>query len=127
MGKNRIGVLVVDRNPLLCEGLSVLIRLQPDMELVAVTRSPEEVVQLFDRHRPDVILMDSDLPFGAGINAIRSIRSLDPKARILALVAYEWDDSWSEALRSGAWRCIAKDRLNDELVALIRECAKDAG
>jgi DNA-binding NarL/FixJ family response regulator len=116
-----IRLLVVDHNPLLREGLSLLIRLEPDLELVAVAATADEALELFRKHRPDVTLMDLDLPDAAGIRAIEQIRILDPSTPILGLVTYEWDECAEEGIRAGAWGYIAKDRLHDELIPRIRE------
>ena len=65
--------------------------------------------------------MDLDLPFREGIIAIERIREVDPTTHILGLVTSEWDDVGREAVRAGARCCLSKDRLNEELVLLIRE------
>jgi DNA-binding NarL/FixJ family response regulator len=119
---DRIRVLIVDHNPLLREGLSVLIRLHSDMELTGAAESGDESVRLFRNHRPDVILMDLDLPSGSGISTIQAIRAIDPSACLIGLCTYEWDASNPEALRAGACNCLAKDRLNSELIAMVRMC-----
>ncbi len=115
-----IRILVVDQNSLLREGLSLLIRLQPDMEIVDVAASAEEGVQSFMKHRPDVILMDIDLPLAAGVEAIRRIIEIDPLTCVLALSTYEEDDTRRQAMRAGARTCLAKDRLNRDLIPLVR-------
>ena len=98
------------------------IRLHSDMELAGAAESGDESVRLFRDRKPDVILMDLDLPSGAGISAIQAIRAIDPSARLIGLCTYEWDASNTEALRAGAWNCLAKDRLNSELIAMVRKC-----
>lgn len=120
-----IRVIVVHRNPLLREGLSVLIRLQPDMELLAAVATGEEAFQLYRELRPDMILIDLDLPHGGGIQAIAQIRKMNSSARVLGLVTDEWDESVKNAaMRAGALGCPAKARLNAELIPRIREhCA----
>jgi DNA-binding NarL/FixJ family response regulator len=122
----KIRILAVGHNPLLREGLSLLIRLQPDMELVGAAASAEEAVQAFAAHRPDVTLMDLDLPCAAAITAIQEIVRLVPAACILGLMTYEQDVSARHALRAGARSCLTKDRLNQELAALVRNCARAA-
>jgi DNA-binding NarL/FixJ family response regulator len=92
------------------------------MELVGLAASGEEAVQSFRQHRPDVTLMDLDLPFGAGIAALREILRIDPATSVLGLLTYEWDESRTQALNAGARCCITKDRLNQDLVALVRDC-----
>lgn len=123
MEPRKIRLLVVDHNPLLREGLSLLIGLEPDMELLAVALTAEEAVELFRKHRPDVTLMDLDLPDGAGIRAIEQIQRIDPSTSILGLVTYEWDESAEEGVRAGACGYLAKDRLHHELVPRIRGAA----
>ncbi len=68
--------------------------------------------------------MDLDLPSGAGITAIQEILKIDPAACVLGLFTYEWDESCAQALRAGARSCITKDRLNEDLVSLVRDCAR---
>jgi DNA-binding NarL/FixJ family response regulator len=119
---DRIRVLIVDHNALLREGLSVLMRFHSDMELTGVAESGDESVRLFRHRRPDVVLMDLDLPSGAGTSAIQAIRAINPSACVIGLCTYEWDVSNTEALRAGAWNCLAKDRLNNELIAMVRKC-----
>jgi two-component system NarL family response regulator len=123
----KIRILAVDHNPLLREGLKLLIDLQPDMELVGLVASGKEAVQAFAEHRPDVTLMDLDLPSVAGITALREILKIDPAACVLGLLTYEWDESRTLALRAGARSCITKDRLNQDLVSLVRDYARRAG
>jgi len=114
----------VGHNPLPREGLSLSIQLQPDKELVGAVASGEEAVQSFTEHRPDVTLMDLDLPSAAGITAIQEILKIDPATCVLGLLTYEWEESGADALRAGARSCLTKDRLNQDLVSLVRDCAR---
>jgi DNA-binding NarL/FixJ family response regulator len=123
----KIRILAVDHNPLLREGLALLIQFQPDMELVGLAASGKEAVQSFIDHRPDVTLMDLDLPSAAGITAIQEILKIDPAACVIGLYTYEGDASRARALRAGARSCITKDRLNEDLVSLVRDCARYDG
>ena len=126
MEARKIRILVVDHNPLLREGLSLLIRLQPDMELAGAVASREEAVQSFRKQRPDVTLMDLDLPSAAGITAIQEILKIDPAACILGLFTYEGDQSRVHAQRAGARSCLTKDRLNQDLASLVRNSTRRA-
>ena len=117
---NVIRVLVVDRNPLMREGLALLVRLQSDMQLAGSAATVEEALQIFSEQRPHVTLMDLDLPSEAAIAAIRRIRAQNPGARIIGLTTYEPDSAWAAALTAGANQCIAKDRLSECLPQLIR-------
>ena len=127
MQARKIRIVVVDHNPLLRDGLSLLIRLQPDMELVFAAASGKEAVQSFIEHRPDVIVMDLDLPSAAGITAIQEILKIDRAACVLGIFTYEGDESSVRALRAGARHCLTKDRLNDNLVSLVRDCSRRIG
>ena len=92
MGLNNvIRVLAVDHNPLMREGLALLVRLQPDMDLVGAVATAEEAVHMYMEQRPDVTLMDLDLPADAALGAIREIRARDAGARIIGLTTYEPD------------------------------------
>lgn len=117
-----LAVMVVALVALLLEGLCTLIRLQPEMELVGAAASGSEAVGLFRQHRPAVVLMDLDLPESGGIRSIVEIRAMDSTACILGLLTHPQDESAALALRAGAQRCITKDRLNCDLVMLIRAC-----
>jgi DNA-binding NarL/FixJ family response regulator len=119
--ERKIRILAVDHNPLLLEGISLLLGLQGDMELVCSAASRAEATEGFAQYRPDVTLMDLDLPSASGIAAIEEILKRDPGACIIGLLTYEWGTARSHALRAGARACLTKDRLNDELVSLIRE------
>ena len=120
MGYDTIRVLAVDHNPLMREGLALLVRLQPDMQLVGTAATAEQALQMYREQRPDVTLMDLDLPSGAAIGAIRKICAIDPGAHIIALTSYEQDSAGARALTAGAGECVAKERLSDSLPWLIR-------
>jgi DNA-binding NarL/FixJ family response regulator len=117
---NVIRVLAVDHNPLMREGLALLVRLQPDMQLVGAVATAEEAVHMYIEQRPDVTLMDLDLPAESAFGAIRKIRAQDAGARIIGLTTYEPDALWARALVAGACQCVAKDGLSDSLPRLIR-------
>jgi DNA-binding NarL/FixJ family response regulator len=121
VNERKIRLLAVDHNALLREGISLLVGLHADMEIVCSVSSAEEAVRCFTEYRPDVILMDLDLPGGAGISAIQEILGLDSSAYIIGLLTYEWDTAGPRALRAGARACLTKDRLNDDLISLLRD------
>jgi len=118
--KQPIRVLVVDHNPLMREGLALLVRLQPDMQLMGATATAEEGLQMYLAQAPDVTVMDLDPPSEAAIAAIREMRAQDAAARIIGLSTYEPDAAWAEALAAGACQCLAKDRLSERLSQTIR-------
>jgi DNA-binding NarL/FixJ family response regulator len=115
-----IRVLAVDRNPLMREGLALLIRLQPDMQLVTAVATAAEALEVYFDEQPDVTVMDLDAPSAAAVEAIRKIRARNSMARVIGLTTYAPDDVWAEALAAGACQCLGKDRLSDNLLRTIR-------
>src|SRR5580704_8838986 len=97
-----IRVLSVDDHALLREGISALVGNQTDMELVAEACDGREAVELFRKHRPDVTLMDLQMPEMGGIDAMSAIRGEFPEARIIVLTTYTGDIQVMRAMKAGA-------------------------
>lgn len=116
-----IHVLCADDHRLMREGLSRIVGVQPDMTVVAEASNGEEAVEQFRRHRPDVTLMDLQLPRMSGVEAIRAIRAEFPDARIVVLTMYQGDEDIHRALDAGAMGYLLKDTLPDDLIHVIRE------
>jgi len=115
-----IRVLVVDDHPLLRQGVTAVLQDEPDVEVVAEAASGREAVAAFEKHRPDVTLMDLQMPDVSGVDAIAEIRSRFPSARIVALTTYKGDVSALRALRAGAVGYLLKSQVLTELVEAIR-------
>jgi len=120
-----IKVLAVDDHPLLREGIAAVIQGEPDMELVAEATNGQEAVESFRRYRPDVTLMDIQMPGMNGIEAITAIRSEFPGARFIVLTTYQGDVQALRALKAGASGYLLKNMLRKDLLDTIR--AIDAG
>jgi DNA-binding NarL/FixJ family response regulator len=103
------------------DGLALLIGRQPDMEVVASATTGDQAISEYDAVRPDVTLMDLQLPGINGLEAIRRIRATDPTARIVVLTMYQGDEDIYRALEAGAATYLLKDALSDELVSVIRQ------
>ena len=116
-----ITVLCVDDHPLVLDGIMQKINRQPDMTVVATASDGKQAVDLFKRHRPDVTVMDLQLPGMSGLDAIQAIRSENPKARIVVLTMYQGDEDIFRALKSGAATYLLKDTPSDELIRAVRD------
>jgi DNA-binding NarL/FixJ family response regulator len=115
-----IRVLSVDDHALLREGISALVGNQSDMELVAEACNGREAVELFRTHRPDVTLMDLQMPEMGGIDALSAIRGEFPEARIIVLTTYTGDIQVMRAMKAGARAYLLKGLLRKELIETIR-------
>ena len=117
---NRIRVLTVDDHPLLREGVAAVMEAEGDIELVGEASSGPEAIDLFRRHRPDVTLMDLQMPGMSGIDAMLAIRSEFPNARFIVLTTYQGDVQALRALKAGAAGYLLKNMLRKELLETIR-------
>jgi len=115
-----IRILAVDDHPLLREGIGALIATQADMRLVAEAASAREALEKFRAARPDITLMDIQMPEMSGIDAIMAIRADYPDARIIVLTTYAGDALAERALRAGAQGYLLKGAIRKELLDAIR-------
>jgi len=116
----QIRVLVVDDHPLLREGVAAVLALQPDMVLVGEAENGAEAVARHRELRPDVTLMDLQMPGMTGLEAIEAIRAEVPAARIVVLTTYAGDVQALRALKAGATGYLLKSTLRRELLDTIR-------
>jgi DNA-binding NarL/FixJ family response regulator len=115
-----IRVLSVDDHPILLEGVGALIASQRDMRLVAEASNGREAVEQFRLHRPDITLMDLQMPEMNGIDALIAIRSEFPDARIIVLTTYVGDALCLRAMQAGAQAYIVKGNVRTDLLDTIR-------
>jgi DNA-binding NarL/FixJ family response regulator len=115
-----IRVLTVDDHPLLRDGIAALVGSEEDMELIGEASNGREGLDLFRKLRPDVTLMDLQMPEMNGIDAIGAIRGEFPEARIIVLTTHPGDVQVSRALKAGARAYLMKGELRKELLATIR-------
>ena len=115
-----IRILVVDDHPVVRQGIAVLVGTQPDMTLVAEASNGREAIQQFRAHRPDVTIMDLQMPEMSGLDALIAIRGEFPDARIIVLTTYAGDVQILRALKSGAQGYLLKNTFHKELLDTIR-------
>lgn len=115
-----IRVMVVDDHPLLREGIAAVLERQDDMRLVAEATDGREAIEAFRHARPDVTLMDLQMPHMGGIEAITAIRGEFPQARIVVLTTYHGDVQALRAFKAGASGYLLKNLLRKELIETIK-------
>jgi DNA-binding NarL/FixJ family response regulator len=117
---NIIRILTVDDHPLLRKGIAALVNTEPDLKLVAEASNGKEAIDAFRTHRPDVTLMDLQMPGVDGLEAIQVIRGEFPDARVIVLTTYSGDTQVLRALKAGARGYILKGHVHKELLDAIR-------
>ena len=117
---NKIRILIVDDHPILREGIAAVIERQEDMALVGEATNGQEAIEGFRMHRPDVTLMDLQMPEMSGIDAILAIRREFSNARIVVLTTFQGDVQALRAFKAGACGYLLKNMLRKELVDTIR-------
>src|SRR4030088_3511840 len=115
-----ICVITVDDHPLLREGIAALVNAESDMKLVADATNGRDAIEKFRLHRPDITLMDLQMPSMNGIEAIIGIRGEFPNARVIVLTTYTGDVQVLRALKAGARGYILKAHVRRELLDTIR-------
>ena len=107
-----IRILVADDHLVVREGVEALVRRQPDLQIVAQATNGREAIEQFRAHRPDVTLMDLQMPEMKGLDALIALRSEFPEARIIILTTYAGDIQVQRAIKSGASAYLLKNALH---------------
>lgn len=116
-----ISILTADDHPLFREGVKAVLALQDDLVVVAEAETGEEAIEQYRLHRPDIVLMDLQMPGIGGIEAISAIVEEFPDAKIIVLTTYEGDVQAARALRAGAHGYIIKSALRKDFAAHVRQ------
>ena len=115
-----IRILTVDDHPLLRKGIAALVNAEPDLKLIAEASNGREAIEAFRSHRPDITLMDLQMPEMDGLETVEAIRREFPEARIIVLTTYSGDTQVLRALKGGARGYMLKGNVHRELLDAIR-------
>jgi DNA-binding NarL/FixJ family response regulator len=115
-----IRILVVDDHPALRYGIAAMLELQPDMALAGEAENGREAITAFHALRPDVVLMDLQMPVMGGLEAIAEIRKESRNAKIVVLTTYAGDVQAARALKAGASAYLLKSAVRKEMIDIIR-------
>jgi DNA-binding NarL/FixJ family response regulator len=116
----KIKILIADDQPIVCEGLNVILKLEEDFEVVGICHSGQETLDFCRKIQPDIILMDARMPQMSGIEATKEISRLFPKIQVLILTTFNEETLIYEGLQNGAKGFLLKDTKPDELCKNIR-------
>jgi DNA-binding NarL/FixJ family response regulator len=113
-------VVICDDQAIVRDGLAMLLKLEPDIDVVGIAEDGAVAVETVAKQKPDLVLMDLKMPVMNGVEATRQIKTLHPEVKVLVLTTYA-DDEWVfDAIRAGASGYLLKDTPRDELIKAIR-------
>ncbi len=116
-------VLLVDDHELIRQGLARAFERDPQMVIVGQAATVSQGLAMYDKHRPDVVVTDLQLPDGTGLDIVRSIRQVDDKAGLVVLTMHSGDEHVFQAMEAGASAFVGKDSPASEVVSAARHAA----
>jgi len=119
-----IKIIIADDHPLIRQGLRVVIEAQPDMELVAEASNGEQAIQQALALKPDIVIMDLQMPVKDGLAATREIAQTNPQVQVLILTSFPDDDNVYTAIKAGAMGFLLKDSSAEYLLDAIRTVSR---
>jgi DNA-binding NarL/FixJ family response regulator len=120
MANAKTRVMIADDHPVVVMGLAAIINAQPDMTVVGEASNGRLALELFEKHLPDVTLIDLRMPELGGVDAIKQIRAKHPHAIFIVLTTYQGDEDIHKALKAGAQGYLLKGMAHDDLLDAIR-------
>jgi two-component system NarL family response regulator len=121
----KIRVILADDHPVVRDGLAAMINQQPDIQVIAEAGDGQEAIELYQTHRPDVLVLDLRMPRRDGVAVVQHVLELDPKARLLIMTTYDGDEDIFRCLSQGAKGYLLKDAPRQEILAAIRAVSED--
>jgi DNA-binding NarL/FixJ family response regulator len=118
-----IRILVADDHYVVRMGVIAIINDEPDMKVVAEAANGIQAIELFKKHKPDLVLLDSRMPLKKGVDAAKEIKAIASTARIVMLTAFDGDEDIFQALESGAQGYVLKNCTDEQLIPAIRAVA----
>jgi two-component system, NarL family, response regulator len=119
-----IRVLIADDHPVIREGLAAILRSEKDIKVVAEATDGEEACKLYDRHSPDVLILDLRMPKKDGLEVVTELMSSRrPKPRIVVMTTYETEEDVRRTLRAGAKGYLVKGALSEQILETVRRVA----
>lgn len=115
-----IRILIADDHPVVLEGLVAILQTQPDFDVVAQATGGEELIHKFNAHRPDLILLDLEMPDLDGVATLKRLQAIDPAVRAIAFTAFDTDERIVEAVKAGVQGYLLKGVPRKELFDAIR-------
>lgn len=113
-------IIICDDQTIVRDGLAMLLKLEPDIEIVGIAEDGASAVEMVAGKKPDLILMDLKMPIMNGVEATRQIRANHPEVKVLVLTTYD-DDEWVfDAIQAGASGYLLKDTSRDEVLKAIK-------
>jgi len=120
---SKIRILVADDHFVVRMGLTALVNTEPDLEVVGQAADGKQAVEEFEKHSPDLVLMDLRMPVKDGISATAEIRAKHPNARVLMLTTFDGDTDIHRAMQAGAQGYVLKNSTGDKLIPALRAVA----
>jgi two-component system, NarL family, response regulator len=115
-----IRIVIADDHIVVRDGLAAILGMQPDMQILGEAGDGEEACAAFERHRPDVLLLDLRMPKMDGVDVVRAIRVRHPDARIVIITTYAGDEDIFRSLRAGAKGYLLKDSPRQQIIEAVR-------